>query len=64
MNGKLPTPKRGAFPTPKDVRDKAPPYIPDDSPADARQDDAHGSPVSPQRQDDQSDRKDKDSRQK
>jgi hypothetical protein len=26
-----PVPKRGAFPTPKDVRDKAPPYIPDDA---------------------------------
>ena len=58
MNGKLPTPKRGAFPTPKDVRDKAPPYIPDDGPADDRQDDARGSPDSPQLQDDQIDSKD------
>jgi|HubBroStandDraft_6_1064221.scaffolds.fasta_scaffold890735_2 hypothetical protein len=64
MNSKLPTPKRGAFPTPKDVRDKAPPYIPDDGPADDRQDDAHGSPDSPQLQDDQTDSKDKDSKQK
>jgi hypothetical protein len=29
MNSKPPTPKRGAFPTPKEVRDKAPKYNPD-----------------------------------
>ena len=39
MSGKPPVPKRGAFPTPKDVRDKAPPYIPDqDSPKDDQSD--------------------------
>ncbi len=46
MNGKLPTPKRGAFPTPKDVRDKAPPYVPDPDTADDRQDDATHHPPS------------------
>jgi hypothetical protein len=34
MNDKPPTPKRGAFPTPKDVLDKAPRYKPEQSPAD------------------------------
>jgi len=40
MSDKPPVPKRGAFPTPKDVREKAPKYIPDDdknSPADRTQ---------------------------
>jgi hypothetical protein len=31
MNDKPPTPKRGAFPTPKEVIEKAPRYIPDRS---------------------------------
>jgi hypothetical protein len=30
MSSKPPDPKRGAFPTPKDVREKAPRYTPDD----------------------------------
>ena len=30
MSDKPPVPKRGAIPTPKDVREKAPRYIPDD----------------------------------
>jgi hypothetical protein len=29
MSDKPPAPKRGAFPTPKDVREKAPKYTPD-----------------------------------
>jgi hypothetical protein len=29
MTSKPPTPKRGAFPTPKEVLDQAPQYIPD-----------------------------------
>ena len=66
MNGKLPTPKRGALPTPKDVRDKATPYIPDDGgPADDRQDDAtRRSPAPPQLQDDKSDSKDSNTKRK
>lgn len=31
MSDKPPAPKRGAFPTPKDVREKAPKYVPDDA---------------------------------
>ena len=31
MSDKPPAPKRGAFPTPKDVREKAPQYVPDDA---------------------------------
>ena len=31
MSDKPPAPKRGAFPTPKDVREKAPQYIPEDA---------------------------------
>ena len=31
MSEKPPTPKRGAIPTPKDVREKAPQYVPDDT---------------------------------
>jgi hypothetical protein len=31
MSDEPPVPKRGAFPTPKDVREKAPRYIPDDT---------------------------------
>ena len=31
MSDKPPIPKRGAFPSPKDVRDKAPRYVPDDA---------------------------------
>ena len=31
MSDKPPTPKRGAIPTPKDVREKAPRYVPDDA---------------------------------
>jgi len=31
MNDKPPTPKRGAFPTPKKVIDKAPRYVPERS---------------------------------
>ena len=31
MNDKPPTPKRGAFPTPKKVIDKAPRYVPEPS---------------------------------
>jgi hypothetical protein len=31
MSDKPPAPKRGAIPTPKDVREKAPRYVPDDA---------------------------------
>ena len=31
MSDKPPAPKRGAIPTPKDVREKAPQYVPDDA---------------------------------
>jgi hypothetical protein len=31
MSDKPPAPKRGAIPTPKDVREKAPKYVPDDA---------------------------------
>ena len=31
MSDKPPAPKRGALPTPKDVREKAPRYTPDDA---------------------------------
>jgi len=62
MNGKPPTPKRGAFPTPKDVRDKAPPYIPDHGAVDEQQDDPKNrSPDRTQLQDDQNE---KDTKQK
>ena len=40
MSGQPPTPKRGAFPTPKDVREKTPPYVPDHDAVDDQQDDA------------------------
>ncbi len=65
MNGKLPTPKRGAFPTPKDVRDDAPPYVPDQDTANGRQDDAaHHSPSCKQPQGDPDGGKDEDTRKK
>jgi hypothetical protein len=65
MNGKPLTPKRGAFPTPKDVLDKAPRYTPE--PADDQQsDETNPSPDRAQSHDDQSEDKDheKDSRRK
>jgi hypothetical protein len=65
MNGKPPTPKRGAFPTPKEVLDKAPRYTPEQA-DDQQSDEINPSPDRPQSQGDQSDAKDKekDSRQK
>jgi hypothetical protein len=60
MSGKPPGPKRGAFPTPKDVRDKASPYIPDQDAADDQQDAKKRPPGTPQPKDDQSDTKDTD----
>jgi hypothetical protein len=67
MNGKPPTPKRGAFPTPKDVFDEAPRYIPEGDTADDRQTgETNRSPDRKQPQDDQGGAtdKEKDSRQK
>jgi hypothetical protein len=65
MNGKPPTPKRGAFPTPKDVLDKAPRYTPEQA-DDQQSDDTNPSPDRAQSQGDQSENKDKekDSRRK
>ena len=37
MSEKPPAPKRGALPTPKDVREKAPRYIPDDAKSRSRE---------------------------
>ena len=67
MNDKLPTPKRGAFPTPKEVLDKAPKYTPEHSTADDQQsDETNPSPDRTQPQGDQggANDKEKDSRQK
>jgi hypothetical protein len=60
MSGKPPVPKRGAFPTPKDVRDKAPPYIPDHDAANDQQDAKNRSPDPAQPKDDRSDTKETD----
>jgi len=58
MSGKPPVPKRGAFPTPKDVREKAPQYVPDDDAAADQQDDAaNRSPDPAQPKDDRSNTK-------
>jgi hypothetical protein len=67
MNGKPPTPKRGAFPTPKDVLDNAPRYTPEHDTADDQQSDKTN--LSPDRTQPRGDRggaknKEKDSRQK
>lgn len=67
MNGKPLTPKRGAFPTPKDVLDEAPRYIPEGGTVDDQQtDETNRSPPAKQSQGDQRGDKDeeKDSRQK
>jgi hypothetical protein len=67
MKDKLPTPKRGAFATPKDVLDKAPKYTPEHSTADDQQsDEANRSADRAQPQGDQGGAKDeeKDTRQK
>ena len=63
MSDKPLVPKRGAFPTPKDVRDKAPPYIPHDA-ADDPQDNATNPPDRTRPQDDQSNAKDRNTKQK
>jgi hypothetical protein len=67
MNGKPLTPKRGAFPTPKDVLDEAPRYIPEGGTVDDEQ--THETNRSPDRKQPQHDQggateKEKDSRQK
>ena len=43
-----PTPKRGAFPTPKSEVDKAKPYVPDLDPADAANSDGTEGPDRPE----------------
>jgi hypothetical protein len=55
MMSKPPTPKRGAFPTPKEVLDEAPRYIPDapDSTDDRKEEETHSSPDSRRRKDHQ-----------
>lgn len=66
MNGKPLTPKRGAFPTPKDVFDKAPRYTPEPGTSDDQpSDETNRSPDPPQPQGDPGGTKDreKDSRQ-
>jgi hypothetical protein len=55
MSGKPPVPKRGAFPTPKDVRDKTPPYIPDQDATDDQRDEKNLSPDPAQPEDDRKD---------
>jgi hypothetical protein len=60
MSGKPPVPKRGAFPTPKDVRDKTPPFIPDQDAVDDQQDAKNRRPGSSQPKDDRNDTKDTD----
>jgi hypothetical protein len=60
MSGKPSVPKRGAFPTPKEVRDKAPPYIPDHDAADDQQGTKTRSPDPAQPEEDRSDTKDTD----
>jgi hypothetical protein len=60
MSETPPVPKRGAFPTPKEVRDKAPRYIPDDDAAKDQHDKADRSPDPAQPEDNRSDTKDTD----
>jgi hypothetical protein len=49
MNDKPPTPKRGAFPTPKQVLEKAPRYVPEpsNSPDDGRRKETDSPPDRP-----------------
>jgi hypothetical protein len=60
MSNKPLVPKRGAFPTPKDVRDKAPKYIPDNDAATDQPDKANRSPDCTQPQADRRDTNDTD----